>query len=152
MRAEVVPADEAHVAIIAAGMRQADRDEIWAASHVAPEAALRQGLRTSTIAWAGLIDGEPVCLFGVSPLSIVSGDGVPWMLGTEAVVRHQRTFLRHCRSCVDRMRAVYPTLTNYVDDRNTASKRWLRWLGFEIDEPAPYGVEGRMFRRFQMGA
>lgn len=150
MRARVVPAAVDHIAPVAAAMRQADRDEVWATSHSTPERALARGVANSTRVWVGLVDGEPACLFGVAPRSIVLGEGTPWLLGTEATVRYQRAFLAASRVCVDAMLAVYPRLVNYVDDRNEASKRWLLWLGFTLDEPAPYGVDGLMFRRFTM--
>lgn len=150
MMARIVTAQAEHIEPVAAAMRQADRDEIWAAAHLTPRDALSDGLRASSYAWAGMVDDEIVCLFGVSPLSIAGGEGCPWMLGTDAVVRHQRRFLRYSRPCLDAMRRVYPTLVNYVDERNEAAKRWLAWLGFQFDEPAPYGVERRLFRRFEM--
>jgi hypothetical protein len=49
-----------------------------------------------------------------------------------------------------RMRAAYPQLENHVDARNRRALRWLGWLGFTIEAPAPWGVEGRPFHRFWM--
>ncbi len=149
--AQVIPATEAHVAIVAAGMRQADRDEIWASHRWTPQYALDRSLRNSTYAWAAVIEGEVVCMFGVAARSVLTGEGSPWMLGTDGIVRHASKFLRDCRECLDAMHSVYPLLTNYVDDRNVASKRWLGWLGFKLDEPEPYGAEKRPFRRFERG-
>jgi hypothetical protein len=149
VKAEIVPASEAHVALVAANMRQADRDEIWASHHALPEDSLRRGVRNSTQAWAAIIGGEVCCLFGVTPRSFATGDGTPWMLGTDGIVRHQYRFLRDSIECADAMNREYPTLVNYVSDANEASKRWLRWLGFTLDDPAPYGIEGQLFRRFE---
>lgn len=87
-------------------------------------------------------------MFGVAPASLVGGLGVPWMIGTDAIERYQFTFLRHCRPCVDQMRLLYDTLVNWVDDRNVVAQRWLRWLGFHVEQPEPYGPDGIPFRRF----
>lgn len=145
---EVVPATLEHVAAMAPHMRQADRDEVWASCLLAPDHALRLSLQTSRKAWAGIIDGEVVCIFGVGAQSVLSDVGVPWMLGTDALEGKQFTFLRHCRRYVAEMRAGYSVLVNFVDERNTVSQRWLRWLGFHMDEPEPHGPFGLPFRRF----
>ena len=44
----------------------------------------------------------------------------------------------------------YTWLVNWVDDRNTCAIRWLKWMGFTIHEPEPYGVANLPFRRFDM--
>lgn len=152
MRVEVVPATLEHVADLAPRVRAADAAEIWAAARLTPEAALALGVRVSTGAWVGLVDGEVVCMFGVSPRSLIGGTGVPWMLGSDLIERHQMTFLRRCRPVVAWMRELYPVLANHVDDRNEAAKRWLRWLGFELADPAPHGPDRLPFRRFEMRA
>lgn len=151
MRAEVRPATPEDVAPIAAAMRAADREEVRASHDHTAEQALAASLAASTAAWTGVIDGEPVCMFGVGPVSILGGTGAPWMLGTARLEQYPRTFLRRCRPCVAAMRAVYPMLANYVDDRNEVSKRWLAWLGFTFDDNPIVARSGVAFRKFSMG-
>lgn len=146
----IVPARTEHVAPLVCALRDADRREIWASGRHTPYEALTDGLRRSSLCWSGLVDGAPVCLFGVAPLTLLSGTGVPWMLGTDAIETHARAFLRRNRAMVAMMKAPYRRLENAVDARNTLSIRWLGWLGFTIDEPRPLGVDGEMFRRFWM--
>lgn len=146
--ARLVPALPEHVALLAPRVREADRQELWASGRITPAAALAIGVSSSSSSWAGFIGDELVCLFGVVPASLVTGIGVPWMIGSDAVVRHQFTFLRQSRPCVGRMRAVYDVLVNWVDDRNVVAQRWLRWLGFEVEAPRPHGPDGIPFRRF----
>lgn len=149
-KAAIVPATWEHVGVVAAAMRAADVAEVWASSRSTPYEALKHGMDTSSLVWTGTIDDEPICIFGVAPLSLLGGIGVPWLLGTDAVERHQRIFLRHCRPVVADMLSVYNHLVNFVDERNTVSQRWLRWLGFALDEPEPFGPDGLPFRRFQL--
>lgn len=140
----------ADIAYVAENMREADRAEVWASSHAMPGKALTESLRVSTAAWTGLYDDRPVCMFGVSPLNMVAGIGSPWLLGTDELLHRRAAFLRRCRPYVARMLRVYPKLVNHVDDRNEASKRWLRWLGFTLCEPEPYGPDRRLFRPFYL--
>ncbi len=145
---EVVPALAEHIPAIAAAMRAADRQEVAAASGRSPGAALHCSLRVSIEAWTGLIDGRPVCMFGLGCPSLLGGVGVPWLLGTDQLKRHQMAFLRRNRAVVARWAARYPRLINFVDARNLTSIRWLRWLGFVIDPARPYGLAGLPFHPF----
>lgn len=151
-RYEVVEATAEHVAAMAPHMRQSDVDEVYAASGSGALAALDRSLRFSTHAWAGLIDGEVACIFGVAPINLLARRGSPWLLGTDLVTQHATAFLRRNRGYIRIMMAVYNQLENHVDVRNTASIQWLKWLGFRFDEPAPYGHLGLPFMRFEMRA
>lgn len=47
-------------------------------------------------------------MFGVSPASMIGGNGAPWLVGTSRIEKYQKTFLRHCRPVLQQMLAVYP--------------------------------------------
>src|SRR5690606_24451530 len=84
VRAEprVVPAEFDHVLAIGGALREADRAEVWASGRYLPVEAVLQGYRASTHVWTGLIGDEPICMFGVAPVSLLGAAGRPWMLGT----------------------------------------------------------------------
>lgn len=144
----VVPASAAHVRTIARRMRQADRDEVFAASGRSPVSALTFSLRKSSHAWTAIIDGVPEVMFGVGDLNVLAGVGAPWLLGTDAVERHYVAFLRRSVGFRDQLLRRYAVLKNYVDVRNRASIRWLRWLGFTLSDPVEF--RGHEFRLFEL--
>ncbi|RJT42009.1 DUF2833 domain-containing protein [Mesorhizobium waimense] len=144
----IVPARAAHVRSIARRMRQADRDEVSAASGRSPADALIFSLRKSSHAWTALIDGVPEVMFGVGDINVLAGVGAPWLLGTDAVDRHYVAFLRRSVGFRDQLLRRYSTLRNFVDVRNRASIRWLRWLGFTLSDPIEY--RGHEFRLFEL--
>lgn len=148
MKCALLPVTGKHVKRVAAAMRPCDVAEIWASSRSRPREALERGVRASVLCWTGVVEREPVCIFGVSPASLLTGQGVPWMLATPRLLRAQRPFLRLSRPAVDAMQALFPHLENRVDNRNTTTHRWLEWLGFTLDDPAPHGPDGMLFRRF----
>jgi hypothetical protein len=146
----IVPARAAHVRTIARRMRNADRDEVWAASRMLPAQALIYSLRKSTYAWTAIVNGRPEVMFGVGDINVLAGVGAPWLLGTVAVEKHFRAFLRRSVDFRDQLSAQYPVLRNFVDDRNKASIRWLRWLGFRLSDPVDHN--GYRFRLFELRA
>ncbi|GAA0567449.1 hypothetical protein ACFQH5_15675 [Halomonas salifodinae] len=150
VRAEIRPATLADADALAPRMRQADRDEIWAASRQSPGDSLRNAVRASRQPLAGVIDGELACLLGVVPQSTLGGTGAAWMLGSEVIERHPLVFLRHSRPALAEIARGFNYLHNWVDARNTVAIRWLAWLGFTIHDPEPFGVFGMPFHHFEM--
>lgn len=146
----VIEATLEHVERMAPNMRQADVEEIEASSGLDPYSALRRGMACSSHVWTGTVDGEPACMFGVVPVSMMSSVGVPWMLGTPLVEEHATAFLRRNKRYVKQMTAAYNYLVNYVDDRNVKAIEWLKWLGFTMSEPQQFGYKRMPFRRFEM--
>lgn len=147
---EIARATPAHAAYVAANMRPADRDEVWASGRLTPDDAVMRSIAVTALPLAGLVDGVPACVFGIARRSLLSDEGAPWLLGTDAIARHGRRFLRENRRVLPVLAAPFALLVNYVDVRNAVSIRWLRWLGFEIEPAAPFGIHGLTFHRFSM--
>lgn len=148
----IVPATLEHVAAMLPNVRTADRHEVMAATGMAMEDALPDSLKRSEMAWAGMVDDQVACIFGVAGASILSETGFPWMIGTHLIEQHAKAFLRRNKQMVQQMLDRYPHLENYVDVRNTTAIGWLKWLGFEMQEPQPYGMYRMPFMKFTMEA
>jgi len=146
---EIVEAKLEHAAYIATHMSRADREEV-AACGKGPLAALRDGLDTAVAAWTGLVEDEPICMFGVSPMDLLGGTGVPWLLGTDKIGGNALVFLRRNKAYVRKMLEIFPHLMNFVDARNHLGILWLVWLGFKIDDSRTVDVGGFAFYRFEM--
>ena len=149
MAVEVRAVKPDDAAWFAANMRQSDKDELTAATGPDLERTLLLSIEQSrgmvAVATAG---GEPIAIFGFCPWGLMSSVASPWLVGTTALLKQGRALNRLGRDYCARATSEFPVLVNYVDVRNTASVRWLRGLGFKMDAPAPFGVEGRPFMRF----
>lgn len=148
----VIPAQFEHIAPVAIHMRQGDRDEVAASSGRSPFEALEFSLTRSTVARTVLVDGVPAGIFGCGDLNILARSGAPWLLGTDDLGRAPMAFLRTSVDWRDKLFERYDVLRNLVDDRNVASIRWLKWLGFKFSEPIPIGHAGLPFRLFELRA
>lgn len=146
-------ATDAAAAYVAENMRQADRDEIWAAGRLTPQEAIERSLEVSRdTAGVGVVDGEPVCAFGIGQWSALALHGIPWLLGTDKLVQHAALFLRRSRQYMDVAKVEYKILENHVDARNTETLKWLGWLGFTVDPALPFGPDRLPFHRFHWEA
>lgn len=149
--AETRPVDDAVIRHVAEGMREADRVEIWAASHGLPEPVLRRSVGMSEQADALFVAGVPIAIFGLVRDNRQQGTGIPWLLGTDGIERHAKEFLRTAYPVVQRMRKITPFLMNFVHADNEKSTRFLEHLGFTLHDPIPFGPDGAPFRYFYMG-
>ena len=146
-RVEICLALPDHAERMAPMMRAADAAEVMASNGEDPRTALQTCLEWSQESYAGYIGGELACLFGVGPGSFLLNTGVPWMLSTAVVERHPRAFYVASRSVVSSWLERYDSLEQMVDVRHVQALRWLRHLGFTIEQPRLWGHERRPFCR-----
>lgn len=146
---EIVPATPEHVAALAPRMREADRQEIAAASGEDPETALLAGVALSPVSWAYLHNGEVLAIYGAAMYPGRPGVGIPWLLGAEGLEKHKVYFVRQSKPYLKKVLEYFDVLENWVDCRNTASIQWLAWCGFALAEVEPfYGIQRLPFIRF----
>ena len=142
------PAELADAQVVVDNINPADRDELLAMGFFHVQSALERGIMVSRDPKAGCANGEVKCLFGVVPPTALSWIATPWLIGTVDLKQHGTRFLRESRVYFDEWKQAYEELANYVDVRHTAAIRWLKWLGFQMDEPKPFGPQQLPFMRF----
>lgn len=148
----VRPATFADAAVIQSLAREADVQEVHAAMGSSVIESILFALDHSDFARVVEVPEGPMCIFGICPLSSLTGVGVPWLISTGVIEQYQFQFARACRPYWQEARRNYRELFNYVDERYVVSQRWLRWMGFTLEAPEPYGKSGLLFRRFWWSA
>lgn len=139
------------VAYVANNMRQADRDEVYAASGHNPYDSLMLGVRKSDdIVTAVSPDGVPLVIFGISSKSLVTDIGVPWLLGCDEALKYRKHFMTDVPKVLEIMLEKYRMLENYVHVKNRVSVNWLKRMGFQMDDPVLFINSGEYFMRFHM--
>jgi hypothetical protein len=146
----VRPAEPDDAAALAPRLRAADVREIQAVAGQDPAIVMAAGAARSDPCHA-VVDGDAViALFGVVPSARVPGEGMVWLLGSNALTARSRSFLRGSRAWLARLHERYRVLWSVVDARNEVHVRWLRWCGFTfLRRIERYGVEGRPFYEVQ---
>lgn len=123
-----------------------DRAEIMAAVGTGPEAALHYCFLMSFRCWSVVYEGRCAFVFGLAreDWKWVT----PWAFSTPEVSRFPVAFLKGSRSVTARLFARYPYMRSRVDARHGKSIAWLRFMGFTLGKPQPYGVYGMDFIPF----
>jgi hypothetical protein len=151
----IVPTQIPHLRELAVTMREADRKEIERLGVTVKKVLWRQ-YRNSIFTRTALVDAKVAAIWGlaiamqpnVSPLSDL---GIPWLHTSAAIEAIPRSFLMRGRQEVATMRRLRPRLASYVDASYAQAVRFIKLLGFMVDEPQPIGVDGAPFRRFHIG-
>lgn len=137
-----------HYVHIGTHMRECDQRECFAAVGEDPTTALAKSHETSLNCYVFSWNDVPVALTGVG--SLTESIGVPWMLGTDQLEEvPKRIFWRASKAVVEDFHRDFTVLTNYIDERNTVSRRWIKHLGFEERETTPFGHLQLPFIRFE---
>ena len=114
----------------------------------APTAALWQAVAASgALVFTIYVDGRPAGLFGACSSGEVDIGSV-WMLGTDNLPKARRELLVEAPRWIELLHKVYPTLTNFVDERNTVAIDWLEAMGFEFPYVDDFVTEETTFLRF----
>lgn len=150
-KVEIGPYQPGHGAALVANIREIDRKEVHYAFMLDPGRALAMSVASSVGCWSATVDGEVASVFGVARKSQLSRDGVPWLLGTPVMDTAPASVARHSLVYFDRMSRAFPVLENRVWAENHLAIRWLKWLGFDMEEPKPFGVFGQPYIRFSKG-
>lgn len=146
------PATVAHAKDLGPRLRQADRDEVKAGSGMEAEDVLILAVAHAKRADAWFRSGDLIAISGISGSLIDPKVGVVWMLGSGKVDQFPKQLMKGQRQYVRDLLKGHDMLLNFVDNRNIKAQKWLRWLGFHVGEPRPFGAAGLLFRPFILSA
>ena len=145
-----VPATEELAIEVGLGLRPQDEVEVMLSDGLAPIEACMLSLRDSSVCQA--IEGDNGNCVG---LTGVSGNRI-WLLGTQELTESKSHRLQLCRyggEWVDFcLESAGGYLENMVYSKNRMSIRWLRHLGFTVEQPMPYGPSAALFCPFWRSA
>jgi hypothetical protein len=119
---------------IAMLLRQADVNEVVAATGKSPAEAIAASIDAALSSYVMIHEGKVEGVFGIT-----DGEGwvIPWMLATDNLHAFRRQFLPESRRIVSDWSDEHYVLYNHVDSRHTEALHWLRWLGFHIHTDCP---------------
>jgi hypothetical protein len=108
------------------------------------EDIIRGAVARSSDTWAGVVDKEVACVWGLIPPTILGDKAYLWLITTDLVDQHPFCFVRHSQMAVQELLKQYPIIYGHVIPGNERGMRWLKWLGARITKmPKIYDFELR---------
>lgn len=145
MRLETAQAH--HIRTIAQTMRPRDVEEVSAGWGVDPTNAMTAALSESFYARTMFRDLEPLVMYGLAPLMLLSSHARFWIFATAAVDRHPLAFARACKRYLPEIFEHCALITNLIDQADAPAMRWMQWMGGTCVLPAQLRG-GRLFAQF----
>ena len=130
--------------VLAPKVREADKAELKASDNIEPLEALQSPFSEKRSITYSIVEDKDnnqediLGMFGTVPTSI-GYLGIIWLLSSDRLRKYSKRFLKENDKWIKEISKDYRCVYNYVDCRNTVSKRWLEHLGFELIETKPYG-------------
>lgn len=110
------------------------------------EASFTYWLTCTQHLWAGMVDDELVCAWGLVPPTLLSNEALLWLHTTPAVDAHKFVFVRRSQMAVDEMLKLYPKIVGVTMYDAERSRRWIEWLGGTYGKREgkvmPFTIEG----------
>jgi len=106
-------------------------------------------LLMSTQIWAGFVDGEPICVYGVIPPSLMSNQAYLWLYTTGLLKEHQFVLIRHSQMVIEDVLKQYSSIVGHAVLGADKSIRWLKWLGAKFGHPQGNALPFRIERPHQ---
>ena len=147
---EYLPVSNEHVSHLVSNMRELDQKELIATVNWSFERILTHSVKTSVRSASVVIDGELVCIMGVTVKSMLGGEGCPWLIGTNKLNKHKKALVSESVRLLPEVMGGFERLENFVHSENKPAIRYLKYLGFTLHSPEPYGCKGEMFHKFEM--
>lgn len=110
-----------------------DAAECWAGG-MAPAQAVSTSMAQSTASYAHMVDGNVVWVWGYRVRSVLAGGVDMWLLGTPGLVENGRAFARESTRLCEVFLREFGSIRCIVWEGHRPALRWLRWLGFEVQE------------------
>jgi hypothetical protein len=139
------------VEYVANNLRINDFDEVFDATGDLPYISIMEDWIMSSRRWIVLNKHNiAVAVLGVRPKTMFSDIGIPWLLGTKGLDKMKKFFIKYSKTIIEQMKIGYDILFNHVDARYLNAVRWLKWCGFTVEEPAPFGAHQMPFHLIYM--
>lgn len=104
---------------------------------------------SSQSTWAGVVDGEVACVWGVISPSLLSDQAYLWLLTTDLVDEHKFLLVRHAQIIVEDLLKEYRTIVGHVHAERPRSIKWLKMLGAKFGDPDGLCIPFRIERWIQ---
>ena len=127
---------------LAPNLREADKNEMKAATGQVGPSSLEAGIKDSEHCWVMEVGDEPAALYGYRESE--SNSAYIWLMGSDVIQDVRWQFLRESKNVIKRLLKTYDSLWSLADVRNTKHQEWYEWLGFKVNgqvKAGPYGNE-----------
>lgn len=140
---------EADAMYVASNLKHDNQLEILASIGDNALKDIIQSIKTSDDIGCLYINHLPAAIYGVKRKSMLSDEGLAWLLMTAEVDKHKVFIAKSTKKGLKQMLAKYTRVYNWVNVENKDIIRWLKWMGAKFYGPCEYGVYKKQHYYFE---
>jgi len=91
---------------------------------------------------------KPIAMCGITPMDQYMHTGKIWFLGTKDVDAMWKSFYKHSKLILSFLCIDYDVVENYVPIDHDKTIRWLKWIGFQVENQQYFVHEHEFVRVF----
>ena len=91
------------------------------------------------------VKGKLICLFGIVPPHNF------WLLFSDGITKLPLSFFKESRKVVKTLHQQYGFIDGYIYIKNEFALKWAKFIGWNIDDPAPQGKYNKLCYHFYCG-
>lgn len=129
------------------GMNQSLKSRAYGHMAMRERATMDTCLQFTRHLWAGWVDDEIACIWGLIPPTLMSSQAYLWLYTTELVNKHTFVFVRYSQRAIEEMLKEYQTIVGHCEIDNARAIRWVKWLGGIFNEPVGRGLPFMILRK-----
>ena len=123
----IIYAGPLDVEALIADIRPEDAAELQLAQWPTVRAAVESCVARSEVCRAMYIGDELACLFGIADVTVLGDTACIWTLGTNAIRRHPREYLRACRRAAREAMDRLPQVTTFYNWMPVHFSTYITW-------------------------
>lgn len=139
-----------HIGMLKNNLSEENERESFAMAHKSGSQVLQEAFDASEISYTMLYNGEPVLSLGVIRKSLLSDEGLLWLMHSADIKKVKIRALRKSVYYLKKFLMTFNSLENYIDARNVLTIKWLKWCNFTIDDAKRVGSENMPFHKFHL--
>ena len=142
---------EAHILELANNMRHDDLVECRQGGYASGLEVVRESVRVSKECRACTIDGEVLAIYGVIQESVITGRGQLWLLTSNLVDEHKKTFVAYSKLVLLLMKQRWRSIVVPIGADHRGALRLAHRYGFLRGQTFPDVSTGKPFMIHTMG-
>lgn len=147
----VIDADPLDVDALIADIRPEDSTELHLAKWTSVRDAVESCVVRSAVCRAMYIGDELACLFGIADVTVLGDTACIWTLGTNAIRRHPREYLRACRKAAKDAMDLFPQVTKFYNWMPVHFSTYITWaeryFGARFDDAGTNGFRRLLIQK-----
>jgi len=115
-------------------VRFSDLMEAYKMDRTKPQELIDQCLDAEGSKYVAYDRHGPLALFGCVPADTEVGVGIPWFIASERISKYPKALTQTALLFLDIELRKYKVLFNFTDYENRSAVKWLRYLGFGLQD------------------